>query len=764
MNQATPTTPATPRIPEPDRLLRLAAFGGALCLPLAWLGAEAPVPSVVSLDAFTVVGSSEAAFEMPGSAQYLDATELRRFDYGDITKVLRQTPGVSVREEDGWGNFPNISMRGVDNNRSGKVTVMEDGILTAPAPYSAPAAYYTPSVGRMEAIEILKGSSQIRFGPHTTGGVINYRSTSVPEEPLLRTRLSLGNHGTRQAHVYGGGFWTREGVGRVGVLLEGFHRRSDGFKRLDSTAAFSGSGADTGFERSDSLLKLVWQPAWDNPNTFEFKVGYLDFDADETYLGLATSDFRASADRRYAASRFDTINTYGHRLHLRHTVQLAPESTLANTVYAGHFHRNWYKLHELRGPNVTLARALFPGTASYNVLTGQAAGTLRVRANNRDYRLYGWQTDFTHRLDHASLVHDLEAGLRFHADSEHRFQHNDDYTQNAAGAITALTRGVPGSQDNRKETTRAAALYLQDRMSWGDWTLTPGLRMERLWYRSENYLANTRRVAASNVYAPGVSVEKRLHPSLKAFGGIHRGYSTPGPGAVTGSGATRESSESFEAGLRYRSAGTFRAELIAFHTRMRNLLVNESIAGGLAVTENIGRVRTQGLEASVSWDPARAQGLGYGVPLSAALTWTDARLVGNTTSQNPESIFAGGRDGHRLPYVPEWQWRLGAGLEWERWSLHSALTLVNSSWASAANSDSETVPVGAAAGTPDARFGKIDGFTLVDLSLHYDWRESCRLFASVNNVFEERYMATRLPHGPRPGAPRLFSVGVDMRF
>jgi Fe(3+) dicitrate transport protein len=56
---------------------------------------------------------------------------------------------------------------------------MEDGVLISPAPYSAPAALF-PTVSRMQSFEILKGGSQIQYGPYTTGGAINMVSTQIP--------------------------------------------------------------------------------------------------------------------------------------------------------------------------------------------------------------------------------------------------------------------------------------------------------------------------------------------------------------------------------------------------------------------------------------------------------------------------------------------------------------------------------------------------------------------------------------------------------
>ena len=79
--------------------------------------------------------------------------------------------------------------------------MMEDGILIAPAPYSSPAAYYSPTAGRMESFEIRKGSSQIKYGPHSTGGAINYVSASIPQQLDFSGAISLGQHTHRPSPI-----------------------------------------------------------------------------------------------------------------------------------------------------------------------------------------------------------------------------------------------------------------------------------------------------------------------------------------------------------------------------------------------------------------------------------------------------------------------------------------------------------------------------------------------------------------------------------
>lgn len=726
---------------------------------------QASTPASFSvLEEFAVIGSKDAVYELPGSAYFFDTEQLRMFNYTDVTKLLREVPGVYIRPEDGWGLFPNISIRGVDGNRSGKVTIMEDGILAAPAAYSAPSAYYTPTLGRMSGLEVLKGSSQIKYGPQTTGGVINYLSTPVPDVQTAYGRFSYGSYNNYETHVYVG---TKEdvGYGQLGFLLEYYNQQTDGFKTLDSTATSDNSGSNTGFRRNDYNFKLSFEPNWDKPNYFEFRIGYLDLDANETYLGIATSDFNSNPHRRYAASRFDNIQTFRTGTHLRHFVELSPDSKLTTTVYYSKFNRNWYKINDYNagGGNTNPAQGLFPGTPGYALLTGTGPGTFRLRANNREYTNYGFQTQYDHDFTTGEVEHQLQVGFRAHYDSERRFQSQDTYTQNALGEITSVVRGVGGSQANQIASSVGLSVFAQDRMEYQDWAIIPGVRYEYIFQDSTNYNAGTDLASDYGSVAPGVGVEYTVSDRLMAFGGYYRGFSIPGP-ADAARGVDPETSDGFELGIRYQDEDGFRAELVGFYTLFDNLLALESIGGGVGQTSNVGKAYSRGIEALVGVDPARMAKLSFNTPITLAFTYTDARLSNDATDTDPESPYAGGRSGNRLPYIPPVMVNLTAGVEYDRVRGYVSVNWVSSQWASAANLDAEVVPVGPTAGTPDARFGKIDSYTTVDLSIYYRVWRNVELFAYAQNVFDESYIASRLPQGPRPGAPRMLGVGVQAQF
>jgi Fe(3+) dicitrate transport protein len=271
-------------------LLSVSAFGNE---PVRKHRAE----DTLTFNSVSVIGKNGNGKRLTGSAQSLNRAVLERQDYSDIHRVLREIPGVEVREEDGFGLRPNIGIRGTSIDRSGKVAVMEDGILVAPAPYSASAAYYFPSVGRMSGVEVRKGSSQVPYGPSTTGGVINFLSTPIPAENSGKLQMMIGENATGKLLGYYGG-----STEQVGWLLETFQHQSDGFKTIDGREATRENRfqqKNTGFDRADWLAKLRFNTSTKASvyQEFEIKAGRTDEFSNETYLGLTQADFDAPDQR-----------------------------------------------------------------------------------------------------------------------------------------------------------------------------------------------------------------------------------------------------------------------------------------------------------------------------------------------------------------------------------------------------------------------------------------------------------------------------------
>ena len=140
----------------------------------------------------------------------------------------------------------------------------------------------------MQAVEVRKGSSQIKYGPYTTGGAINFISTQIPNKRSAQVDLLGGNFGTRTVHATIG-----DNYKNFGFSLETFQAHSDGFKELDNDGR-------TGYDLQDYIAKVRINT---NPDAkiyqaITLKAGQTTGESDETYLGLTDADFVATPYRR----------------------------------------------------------------------------------------------------------------------------------------------------------------------------------------------------------------------------------------------------------------------------------------------------------------------------------------------------------------------------------------------------------------------------------------------------------------------------------
>ena len=737
-------------------VLLIAANGIALAQTTA-----APAPKAAQLSPLTVTGIVPDPFELPGSAAVVAGEDFRARGYTNLKQIAATAPGVFVRDEDGFGNFPNISIRGVDGTRSAKVTLMEDGILTAPSPYSAPNAYYSPKSGRMAGIEFLKGSSQVMYGPHTTGGVVNFLSTPIPtEERRFFSRLTAGSYGNLFNQTWLGGV-TQTEAGKVGALVELHTQLSDGFRQID------GVGRRSGYTLTEPMIKLSWEPSGGLRQRFELKVGQTDFDADESYAGLSEADLRARPDRRYASSRFDHHVAEQWRTYLRWSAEPDKSLRLDSALYFNRFDRMWDKLDGITpapGLLSNIGEALVHAP-SLALLRGDRVtgndGSFYTNKALRQHEAYGWQGAVTKRLEAGAVRHELTAGLRIHRDDAGGSNQRTTYAVDD-GVIGAGTPGAVSSAGYQE--TVATAFFIEDSIRTGALTLRPGLRYEHLKMGS---------TSGAGAYAPttnamvmgGLGFTYALNAEHALFGGVYRGGSAANPAGYA-AGATSESSLGKELGWRGRKGATS-WELVAFHTDFHDLIAPVvGVAGGglLAVTNGGGAV-SYGLEALLRHDLAGGE-RGYKVPVYAGLTWTHARfkdIVGSRLG-NSAGIFAGAENGHDIPYIPAWKLAAGAGLESGPYAGSLDLSYYSSTWGTGYNANPRLVDGTSSLADPSAIDGRVDGLLTVDLNLRWQCTRTFRVVGGVQNLLDRRAIISRAPLGARANAPRTLFLGGELAF
>ena len=727
--------------------VRIAA-SGALLLPSVLL-AEVSPEGLQEIDTVTIIGRQVDAADVPGSAHVIDSEELETYMNGDILRVLRTVPGVYIQEEEGFGLRPNIGIRGSGLDRSARIALLEDGVLIAPAPYAASSAYYFPTQRRMSAVEVLKGPAAVAVGPRTTGGAINMISTPIPDAMGANLDVRGGDHGTLDAHINVGNRGER-----VSWLLETVQASNNGFKSIDGPV-----GGDTGYDVEDYIAKVQFDsdPASTLYQSLRLKLGITDQVANETYVGLTDADFLANPNRRYAASANDRFVSDHEQYQATYVIDAGKNWRGKITAYRNDFARNWYKVQSVGGESVhdvLLDAGAF--AAQYAFLTGttSADDAIQIRANNRNYLSQGVQAKIEWDLGFGDTEVSLNTGLRLHEDEEDRFQHQDGYRMED-GMLVLTTAGAGGSQSNRLSDADVTSIFVDAEIRTGDWIFTPGMRFEDIDMRRLDYSTSdptradgpTRvRENSVQVLIPGMGALYRLNEDWRLLAGIHKGFNPPAPG----SSASEESSLNIEAGTRFDN-GRLSFESIYFVNDYDNLVgtVTESTGGGGDIGDQFdgGEVLVSGLELSTGYSFKLGA---FDVPIALRYTWTNEAEFKSAF----ESDFEPWGDvaaGDELPYIPENQLRLTAGLEHEKFHINLAASYVGKLRTQA----------GQGAYAP---LETIDSHTVWDMVAAYNVTEKLSTYVKVDNLLDETYVAARRPAGVRPGLPRTAYLGLTYRL
>ena len=628
------------------RIIIIAFMKKLICVSLALTLFNANAWANDELEAVTIIGTQEDLQSLPGSGAIITSDDLDMFEFSDVGKALSLVPGVYFRPEDGYGLRANIGIRGTIPNRSAKIALMEDGILIAPAPLSAPDAYYTPTFGRMSGIEVLKGPSALTEGPNTLGGAVNLISTPIPTENSGTLNLEMGQDGNRKLHAnYGGN------SGALGYLVEVYDHTNDGFMQIVGKPA-----NDTGFDKNDMVLKLSYQI---NDNS-SLLLKYQDSDetSDQTYVGLADVDFARSPRSRYALTALDQMNNEHEGYNLTFRTERENMSFSA-TYFYNDYMRNWFKTDNI-GASVTNAGVMTSITgasgnslqnvidacnaavaAACNVLNASTTGAVLVKNNNRLYNSEGIDLKATFETGN----HNITVGYRDMEDYESRYQLEDGYSVAVGGGMTkTFTDTTTSTSDNRRKDGELTEYFITDAISLGNWTVTPGLRFtdyettEVKWSdeQARAVVASTsKKEGDASLFGIGATYDMA---NGTLYMGMHEGM-TPTMGDA-------ETADNYEIG--YRNDNLDIAYFLSdYDNFVGTCTVSSGCAAGNGATYNGGTAEISGIEISYS-ESFNQDGE---VPMSMAINVTsqDAEFSGTFNS----SFFGNITKGDNMKQIPE---------------------------------------------------------------------------------------------------------------
>jgi Fe(3+) dicitrate transport protein len=686
-------------------------------LVLAIAAAYACVPSVYAkegaaektLATIQVIGSEENLSTLGGAGQILGKKELEDSHVFTVNEALRKVPGVHARDEEGFGLRPNIAMRGLNPTRSTKITLLEDGLPLAYAPYGDNASYYHPMVDRYERIEVLKGASSLMFGPQTVGGVVNY-ITPAPRQSFggyVQGVVGNRDYFNGKVNVGGGGFTVDYG-----------HKEGDGAR-------------DNMNHKLDDL-NIKYGAILSERHAITLRGNFYKEDSMLTYSGLTQAEFdRLGA--RYNPFKNDRFEAERVGLSATHDFLISDKSTLTTSVYYSKFDRDWWR--QASNSQDAQCAALNPSRLTGVAIDPDTCNSTQGRL--RSYETWGIEP----RLTVAHGLGEFQAGVRAHFEEQNRIQINGTSPTARTGTLA----------ENNLRQTSAYSGFVANRFDIGQFSVTPIARYESIKAERTNRLTGQSGENSVHAFTPGIGATWNPMPTLTVFTSLHKGFAPPRVEDLIGGTGTvvdvdYEKSLNFEFGVRAQPLSGVSVQAAYFRNDYDNLIAVGSIAGGSTPLSQ-GKALFEGLELAANAE------FSNGVFGRMAYTWLPTAEQ-TEAFRNVASSAIVGAQGKRQAYAPEHTLTAAVGYGVGPFRGEIEAQYVGSQYSDFANT---VLP------TADGQKGEIAAYTVWNTALNYRFDKALSAFVTGKNLFDKTYIVDRT-RGIQVGMPRLIQVGVKYAF
>jgi Fe(3+) dicitrate transport protein len=660
-------------------------------------------PAAATLETINVsadwlgTGLENSVKSFPGARTVVKKDEIQATGASNIGDVMRRIPGVQATNNSSTSGSAislNIGVRGLTGRLTPRSTVLLDGIPLSVAPYGQPQLSFAAiSLNNIESIDVVRGGGAVRYGPQNVGGIINFKTRSIPTKP------GLTGDATIRYNEFGEGGSNKQYSTFIGSQLD---------NGLGLALLYSGQEGTTWRKNSDEKvndLALKFRKELTPGSEVYGKLSYYDVHA-KTPGGLTVD--------QYNADPFQNTRPHDNWSGERKAIDVGYINSLSDT-----------QEFEIRAFHNDSFRESVLATA-----TGSAPAALKHQP--RYYYVTGIEPRYTQRFSLGNTTNDVTVGYRYVRERGH----DDSFTETfATGATTQ-----PAIFDN---STDAHAVYIDDKIAFGAWRITPGVRFENIESRRKSRADNSVFESKNNKALPALHVAYLLNQSATLFANYGTSFGTVQNFQLNSQTPANplipELAKTIEAGARWKGSN-LSAEATVFNINFDNQIETVQPVTIPATYRNIGKTKHDGIETAIDYTFDKASVL---AGLSVFANYTYVKAI------QKSGQFAG----NDVPFYSRNTDTIGARYLMGAWAFNLSSTHQSRQFSDTDNTVTESA---------NAREGEIPGFRVWDaqVSLKVPGVKGFDILAGINNLTDKRYYTRNADSnfGRMVGAPRTVYV------
>lgn len=630
-------------------------------------------------------------------------------------QIYARIPGLNIWEYDRGGLQLGIGGRGLSPNRSSNFNIRQNGYDISADALGYPESYYTPSAEALAKIEIIRGAASLQYGPQF-GGLINFVMKEGPSEKPFEftTRQTVGSYGFFNTFNSIGGTTANKKLNYYSFYQ---YKRGDDWR------------PNSHFDQHNAYVHLAYDVTSKLKITGEYTL--MKYLAQQPG-GLTDEEFEADPAQSKRARNWFRVNWNLISLNIDYAISNNSRFNWRNYTLQGS--------REALGVLTYINRTDIGGNRDY----------MYDRYNN-----FGSELRFIHQY---KLVKDQSStfliGARLYRGLTIRKQGDGN---DGSGPDFAFIGPEPNKSGFRFPGNNIAAFAENIFTITPRWSITPGIRFEHIntkangYYYKKNVFIEDDKIEESksnprSFLLLGIGTSWKMAHGLELYANISQNYRSinfndirvANNNARVDPNLKDERGYNIDLGVRGNFRNWMYADISLFYLkyndRIGSIFTVDTSFMIYRLRTNVSDSRNLGMELLLEGDILKAVSQGrskYKLALYANLSLIDARYVNTQNTAIADKL---------VENVPPVLFRTGLSGGNTRFNVTYQFSWQAKQYSDATNAEE----------TPTAVDGVIPAFSVMDLSLSYNWRWFT-IYSGLNNLLNRKYFTRRADGYPGPG-------------